>query len=182
MPLPLLILILPVLELWLMIEIGSQVGALVVIGWLIAMIALGMNLLRYLGASSMLRSAQNLRSSAEFPAQSLADNLFKALGAVLLIVPGFLTDLVALLCFVPFIRRLMLKRWLAKMAVKAEASGFYARGFRHGHFHQDPFQNSDFAQGNVYEHQGSAHSKSPKSGVLIEQSPDAPESSSSKNT
>ncbi|MFC3116443.1 FxsA family protein [Cellvibrio fontiphilus] len=182
MPLPLLILILPVLELWLMIEIGSQVGALVVIGWLLAMIVLGMNLLRYLGASSMLRSAQNLRSGAEFPAQSLADNLFKALGAVLLIIPGFLSDFAALLCFVPFIRRLMFKRWLAKMAIKTATSGFYTSGFRPGHFHQDPFQNSDFAQGNVYEHQSSAHSKSPKSGVLIEQSPDASESSGSKNT
>jgi UPF0716 protein FxsA len=165
-----------------MIEIGSQVGALVVIGWLIAMIVLGMNLLRYLGASSMLRSAQNLRSGAEFPAQSLADNLFKALGAVLLIIPGFLSDFVALLCFVPFVRRLMFKRWLAKMAIKTATSGFYTSGFKPGHFHQDPFQNSDFAQGNVYEHQGSAHSKSLKSGVLIEQSPDASESSSSKNT
>jgi UPF0716 protein FxsA len=52
------LLLLPLLELWLMIEIGAKVGALAVIAWLVAMIFLGVNLLRHLGASSMLRAAQ----------------------------------------------------------------------------------------------------------------------------
>ena len=75
MRLPLLILLLPAIELWLMITIGSEVGALAVIGWLVLMIVAGVNLLRYLGASSMLSAAQTMRMGGELPAQALADNL-----------------------------------------------------------------------------------------------------------
>ena len=73
MRLPILpLLLLPFLELWLMIVIGGQVGALAVIAWLLAMIFFGVHLLRYLGASSMLKAAQNMRSGGGLPAQALA--------------------------------------------------------------------------------------------------------------
>jgi UPF0716 protein FxsA len=174
MRLPLLILLLPIIELWLMIEIGSEVGALAVIGWLALMIVLGVNLLRYLGASSMLRTAQNMRMEGELPAQALASNLFKAVGAVLLIIPGFLTDLLAVLCFIPLVRQLLLKRWLAKMAMRASASGFYTAGFTPAGFKRD---DTTAGRGNVYEHQGPAardDESAPKhQGLLIDQPADA---------
>src|SRR5690606_7472932 len=119
----LLLLLLPIIELWLMIAIGSGIGVLAVIAWLVTMIFSGINLLRYLGASSMLRAAQSVRSGGVMPAQTLADGLFKAVGAVLLIIPGFITDLLALLCFIPLVRGLLLKRWLAKVAASASARG-----------------------------------------------------------
>ncbi|HSC69297.1 MAG TPA: FxsA family protein [Cellvibrio sp.] len=179
----LLILVLPVLELWLMIEIGGEVGALAVIAWLGAMIIVGINLFRYLGASSMLRAAQGVRGGV-MPAQAMVEGLFKAVGAVLLIVPGFITDFLALLCFIPFIRRLMLKRWLAKIAVSAAArgfnpSGFGANPFKSGSFHQPP--------GNVYEHQGPIEKNKPtgagkaRAGALIDQQPDVPAAKDHKN-
>ncbi len=172
MRLPLLILLLPIIELWLMIEIGSEVGAWAVIGWLLLMIVVGANLLRYLGASSMLRTAQTMRMGGEIPAQALADNLFKAIGAVLLIIPGFLTDFIALLCFIPFVRRLLFKRWLTNMAASATTTGFYGTGFNPDHFKQGPFGTHE---GNVYEHQGSSAAKTdPKQeGLLIEQPADS---------
>jgi len=176
----LLLLLLPTLELWLMIEIGSEVGALAVILWLVAMIFLGINLLRYLGASSMLRAAQSVRSGGAMPAQTLANGLFKAVGAVLLIIPGFITDLIALLCFIPVVRGLLLKRWLAKIAVSASARGFKAAGFGANPFNSDPFTSST---GNVYEHQGTAQADAEKanSGVLIEQQPEPPPSKPPKS-
>jgi UPF0716 protein FxsA len=172
----LLLLLLPALELWLMIEIGSEVGALVVIAWLVAMIFVGINLLRYLGASSMLRAAQGMRGGA-MPGQSMVDGLFKAIGAVLLIIPGFITDFIALLCFIPILRRLMLKRWLTKIAVRA-STGARARGFNTAGFGANPFKPTPFnsADGNVYEHQDFPRKESDKagSGVLIDQQPESP--------
>lgn len=176
----LLLLLLPVLELWLMIVIGSEVGALTVIVWLAVMIFLGINLLRYLGASSMVRAAQNMRSGGVMPAQTLVDGLFKAVGAVLLIIPGFITDFMALLCFIPLVRGLLLNRWLAKVAASASARGFHTAGFG-----RDPFKSGPFTSptGNVYEHQGSAQADSDKanSGVLIDQQPEPPASKSPKS-
>jgi len=150
-----------------------------VIGWLVLMIVVGVNLLRYLGASSMLRTAQNMRMGGELPAQALAGNLFKAVGAVLLIIPGFLTDFIALLCFIPFVRQWLLKRWLAKMAVRASAAGFYGAGFNPENFKRNPFGAS---QGNVYEHQGaSVRDKESKSeGLLIDQPTDSTPSDTPK--
>ncbi len=113
------------------------------------------------------------------PAQALADGLFKAVGAVLLIVPGFITDLMALLCFIPLVRRLLLKRWLAKIAVSASVHGFKATGFGADPFNSDPFTSST---GNVYEHQGSAQADTDKAndGVLIDQQPESSTSKPSK--
>lgn len=172
MRLPILpVLFLPFLELWLMIVIGGEVGALAVIVWLVAMIFIGINLLRYLGASSMLRAAQSVRSGGELPAQTLADGLFKAVGAVLLIIPGFITDILALLCFIPLVRHLMFKRWLAKMAANTQAFGtFGADGFTR-------------SSGNVYEHQGATKvdPESEGKGVLIEQQPESTSPTERKN-
>lgn len=173
--------LLPALELWLMIAIGGEVGALAVIGWLVGMIIVGINLLRYLGASSMLRAAQGMQRGGALPAQSLADGLFKAIGAVLLIVPGFITDALAILCFIPWVRGLLLKRWMAKVAANSQAFG--ANPFASGAFRQD---SARYGQGNVYEHQGSTQSgyqndsDTADKPVLIDQQPESP-SSNAKN-
>ena len=179
------LLLLPFLELWLMIVIGSEVGALAVIAWLVAMILVGVNLLRYLGASNMMKAAQNARSGV-MPVQSLGDGLFKAIGAVLLIIPGFITDFLALLCFIPLVRRLLLARWMANVAVRArefQASGFRAGPFQSGQ--SGPFGSST---GNVYEHQGSEHSHpeqphadQPHIGVIIDQEPESSSSQEPKD-
>lgn len=154
------LLLFPFLELWLMIVIGEEVGALAVILWLIAMIVVGMNLLRYLGAASMLKVAQNARTG-ELPGVAIAEGLFKAIGAILLIIPGFITDFLALICFIPWFRRLLIKRWAAKMTVRA--AGFASQ--------QSPFSRDPFGAGNVYDHDGSARAdaNNQRDGVLIEQ-------------
>lgn len=140
-----------------MLVIGDEVGALVVILWLVAMIVVGMNLLRYLGASSMIVAAQNIRTG-ELPGVAIAEGLFKALGAILLIIPGFITDALALLCFIPWLRGLLIKRWAAKIAIRA--AGFTQR--------QNPFGRD---AGNIYEHDGQAQkdNQRPDKSVLIEQ-------------
>ncbi len=174
------LLLFPFLELWLMIEVGDEVGALPVILWLVAMIVVGMNLLRYLGASSMIKAAQNMRTG-ELPGVAIADGLFKAIGAVLLIIPGFITDALALLCFIPWLRQLLIKRWVAKMTVRA--AGFAQQ---QSPFGRSPFGADPFGAGNVYEHQGTAKSgaDSSREGILIEQetapSTDNPDSTGPK--
>lgn len=156
----LLLLAFPFLELWLMIVIGDEVGALAVILWLVAMIVIGMNLLRYLGAASMLKAAQGVRTG-ELPGVAIAEGLFKAIGAILLIIPGFITDALALICFIPWFRRLLIQRWAAKMTIRA--AGFANQ--------QSPFGRDPYGAGNIYDHDGSARTDAdtPHGGVLIEQ-------------
>lgn len=163
------LLIFPFLELWLMIVIGDEVGALAVILWLVAMIVVGVNLLRYLGAASMLKVAQNARTG-ELPGVAIAEGLFKAIGAILLIIPGFITDFLALICFIPWFRRLLIKRWVAKMTIRA--AGFASQ--------QSPFSRDPYGAGNVYDHDGTARTdaNSQRGGVLIEQEKPQPRDNS----
>lgn len=156
----LLLLLFPFLELWLMIVIGDEIGALAVILWLVAMIVIGMNLLRYLGAASMLKAAQNMRTG-ELPGVAIAEGLFKAIGAILLIIPGFISDALALLCFIPWFRRLLIRRWAARMTIRA--AGFARQ--------QSPFNRTPYGPGNIYDHDGPARTGTDNAheGTLIEQ-------------
>jgi UPF0716 protein FxsA len=145
MPL-LLLLILPALEIYLFIKIGAEIGALAVIVWLVGAVVLGMNILRFLGASSLLNAARKMQTG-EAPATALIDALVKAVAAVFLVIPGFATDFMAVLLLIAPLRRVLLKRWLSKFALKASfgSTSFGGRGFG----------SADF-DGNVYEHKGSA--------------------------
>jgi UPF0716 protein FxsA len=165
------LLLFPFLELWLMIVIGDEAGAWAVILWLVAMIVIGMNLLRYLGAASLLKVAQNMHAG-EFPAETIADGVLKAIGAVLLIIPGFITDAIALLCFIPLFRRLLLRRWVTRMSIRT--AGFAQR--------QPPFGPDPFGDGKVYEHDGGAArsgGNQSTEGLLIEQGKTKPASNDS---
>lgn len=162
------LLLIPFLELSLMIVIGDEIGAFAVILWVIAMVFVGANLLRHLGASGMLKVAQSMRAG-QLPAATIAESLVKALGAVLLIIPGFITDALALLCFIPVFRRLLFKRWTGKM-------GIHAAGFSQG---RSPFNDSpvDRGAGNIYEHDGPGSTEHPS--LLIDAEKDSKNSSTS---
>ncbi len=149
----LLFLALPVLEIYLFIKIGAQIGALAVIVWLVGAVFFGVNILRYLGATAMLNAARQIQTGAA-PVQTLAEAFVKAIAAVLLIIPGFVTDLLAILLFIPPIRRRLMKRWMGKLALK---SSLRSAGFQS---HQQRYD------GNIYEHDGNSPRESDKIPVL----------------
>lgn len=98
-------LVLPVLEIWAIIQVGSLIGA----GWtlllLVAGVVLGLWLIRRAGVSSV----QTLAAGAvrgQVPAADLAQSAWTAVAGALLIVPGFITDLIAAMVVIPLVRRL----------------------------------------------------------------------------
>jgi UPF0716 protein FxsA len=167
MPL-LFVLCFPALEIYLFIKIGTEIGALAVLIWLVGAAYFGANLLRHLGATAMLNAARQMQSGAA-PADTLAEAMAKAIAALLLIIPGFATDAIALLLLIPPLRKWLLKRWLRKAALKASfgASAFHAQSFGNGGFQ------ASASEGNVYEHQGSATPTGDKvkSGQVLEHEP-----------
>lgn len=158
----LLLLIFPLLEIFLMIKVGQQIGALATVIWLVLAVFVGINILRYQGVSAMRKAVMQMQTNpaGAQPGQAIVDSLVKAIGAILLIIPGFATDLLALVCFISPLRRLLFKRWLGKM-VSASAAFTAARG--RGSF-----------TGHVYEHQGSTKpvDDAPASGRVLEHEPD----------
>lgn len=163
MRVPLLfLLIFPLLEIFLMIKVGQHIGALATVAWLVFAVFLGINILRFQGVSAMRKAVLQLRTNpaGAQPAQAIVHGLVKSVGAVLLIIPGFATDALALICFIPLVRSFLLKRWLAKMVTASAA--FTVNNARRG------------SSGHIYEHQGSRESTGdiPASGRILEHEPD----------
>jgi UPF0716 protein FxsA len=104
--------IIPFLEIYLLIKIGSYIGAFNTLIVVILTGFLGALLARYQGLQAMLRVRESL-AHGEMPAEHLLDALLILLAGIVLMTPGFLTDLAGFLILIPT-TRFHFKRWLRK--------------------------------------------------------------------
>lgn len=117
-----LILLLPLIEIAGFVIVGRQIGLLATLLLVIASAVIGMAILRRQGfqALSKLRQ-QNL--PRDLPAEKFFDTAMVLLAGLLLIVPGFFTDIIAILVLVPFVRTFIARRLAARaVVVNFEAS------------------------------------------------------------
>lgn len=127
MPLLLFLLILPIVEMWVLIKVGSEIGALPTIGLVFLAAVLGLALLRKQGASVLMRANERMQRG-EVPAREMVDGMFLAVGGILLLVPGFVTDVVALICLIPVVRYWLIGKSLKNMVVRSgSARGGFAK-------------------------------------------------------
>lgn len=118
----LLLLAAPLVELWFIIRVGSALGAVTTILLLVAAGMTGMALLRQQSLGTMLRVDQRLQQG-ELPASEIMEGFALALAGILLVIPGFITDCLALPLLVPPVRR-----WLAHRFLR---TGYYHQHYRH---------------------------------------------------
>jgi UPF0716 protein FxsA len=122
--------IVPIIELYLLIKAGSALGALNTVALLVATALLGAFLVRLEGFRTLSRITESM-SQGIVPAEELIDGLLILAAGVLLITPGFFTDIVSLLLLIPF-TRVLVKRWLRWKFDRMASSGkgqihFYRR-------------------------------------------------------
>ena len=102
--------IIPVLELYILIEVGSYLGALIEIMVVIVTGFVGAYLARLQGFQTMNRVRESL-NRGEMPTEGLIDALLILLAGIVLLTPGFLTDIAGLLILLPQTRN-RFKGWL----------------------------------------------------------------------
>lgn len=107
----LLFITVPLLELYVLIEVGSGIGGLSTILLCLLTAALGGLLIRLQGLSTLF-DAQRRMAMGEFPAEHGAHGLLLGLAGILLFTPGFITDSVGFLLLIPAIRRLIIRHYL----------------------------------------------------------------------
>lgn len=107
----LLFITVPLLELYVLIKVGSGIGGLATIGLCLLTAALGGLLIRLQGLSTML-DAQRRMARGELPAEHALHGLLLGLAGVLLFTPGFITDTIGFLLLVPLFRQWLIRRWL----------------------------------------------------------------------
>lgn len=127
----LLILLLPILEIVGFIQVGDWIGAGPTIGLLILAAVVGVFLVRHRGIASLAR-AQAATAQGEAPIGAVLDGFCEVAAGILLIIPGFLTDLFALVLLVRPLRR-GIGRWLLGRVGRSGAfQVFGGRGFGPG--------------------------------------------------
>jgi UPF0716 protein FxsA len=121
MRLALLFIGLPLLELYILIKIGSYLGAFLTIALIIFTGILGLLLARLEGLRTLRQIRQNL-SQGIVPAEEMLDSVLIFVGGVLFVIPGVITDFAALVLLIPFTRTIF-KRWLRRRFDRAVERG-----------------------------------------------------------
>ena len=105
----LLVIGIPIIEIYLFIKVGSQIGAFSTISLIFITAFFGILYARYEGFNT-LRSGMSQIVKNELPVYEIVSGAALAFAALLLILPGFMTDLLGLLIIFPPSRKLILKK------------------------------------------------------------------------
>ena len=108
-----LIIGIPLIEIYLFIKIGSQIGAFNTVFLILATAVLGVAYARYEGFNT-LKSGIRLLIKNELPVYEIISGATLAFAAFLLIIPGFATDILGVLLVIPFTRKIILNRFIKK--------------------------------------------------------------------
>ena len=121
------VILIPIVEIYLFIKIGSQIGAFSTIFLVFFTAVVGVYYARYEGINT-LRSGMMQIIKNQIPAHELISGAAIAFAAVLLIIPGFATDLIGFLLIIPITRRLILGRLNKKFENKETKKSNFIEG------------------------------------------------------
>ena len=107
---------LPALEIFLMIKIGGEIGAFNTIALIFLTAIVGLFYARLQGIQILKSGIVNMYQN-KVPINEIISGTSIALAALLLIIPGFFTDLIGFLLLIPFTRNILLKIFLKKKIV-----------------------------------------------------------------
>ena len=112
-PLFLIFICLPALEIYLLIEVGGQVGALNTVALIFLTAVIGLYFAKHQGLQTLKSGVVNLYQN-KIPIYEMMSGASIAIAAFLLIVPGFFTDLIGFLLLVPVTRKILFNLTLKK--------------------------------------------------------------------
>ena len=123
------IILVPIIEIYLFIKIGSEIGAFTTIFLIFATAIIGVYYAKYEGINT-LRSGFQQISKQETPAYEVISGAAIAFAALLLIIPGFATDILGFLLIFPVTRKL----FFSKISKKFKTSKTSKKNFIEGEF------------------------------------------------
>ncbi|MEX1670407.1 FxsA family protein [Zhongshania guokunii] len=129
-----LFVVLPILEMWLLIEVGSLIGSLPTIAMVVFTAVVGAALLKQQGLDTLTRAQQRL-NTGQVPAKEILEGLLLAVGGALLLTPGFITDSLGFVCLIAPLRQGLIAILLKRGVMQVHAANFQATnsGFTNTH-------------------------------------------------
>ena len=121
------IILIPIIEIYLLIKIGSQIGAITTILLIFITAIIGVYYAKYEGLNT-LKSGFVQLSKNQSPKYEVISGAAIAFAAVLLIVPGFMTDIIGFLLIFPITRKIIFGGVLKKFKTKENIKKDYIEG------------------------------------------------------
>ena len=122
-----LIIGIPLIEIYLFIKIGSQIGAFNTVLLILTTAVVGVAYARYEGFNTLKSGIGQLLKN-EMPVYEIISGATLAFAAFLLILPGFATDLIGILLVIPFTRKILLRRFVKTNINKNKKKNNYIEG------------------------------------------------------
>ena len=137
-----LFLTIPLIEIYLLIQVGEVIGA----GWtifaVVATAVIGAALLRIQGLAT-LYNAQSKMAHGELPATAMIEGVMLLLSGALLLTPGFFTDALGFLVLIPMLRR-RFAQWVLSRGLMLGGAAFTSQHWQQSNSrHYKPGQDSD---------------------------------------
>ena len=121
------LIIIPIIEIYLFIKIGSQIGAITTILLIFATAIVGVYYAKYEGLNTLKAGFLQLRKN-EAPAYEIISGAAIAFAALLLIIPGFATDIFGFLIIFPITRKFFIKKFTNKFKNKEKKNNNFIDG------------------------------------------------------
>ena len=121
------IILIPIIEIYLLIKIGTQIGAATTIILIFTTAVVGVYYAKYEGLNT-LKSGFSQLSKNETPAYEVISGAAIAFGALLLIIPGFATDIMGFLIIFPITRKFLFNIFSKKFSKRPEKKNNFIDG------------------------------------------------------
>ncbi|UOA08818.1 FxsA family protein [Methylobacter sp. S3L5C] len=136
----LVVLIIPFAEIYLLLQVGSMIGALPTIFLVVFTAALGAWLLRLQGFATFRRFQESLAQGV-IPAYEMIEGPIILLGGLLLLTPGFITDILGFICLIPSLRKKLAQYVIENRLIQAggpfQQEKTAEKNILEGEFHKD---------------------------------------------
>lgn len=118
----LLLLFVPLIEVYLLIKVGTLIGVIPTVALVVFTAVLGAQLMRHQGLATLTR-VQTMLARGELPAMPMLEGVAILVSGALLLTPGFLTDTIGFLGLIPPVRRAAV-RFLLRRGVVHPVAGY----------------------------------------------------------
>lgn len=157
----LLFAILPILEITLLIHVGEIIGGWNTVAIVIVTAFLGAHLVRQQGLNTLITAQQKMQSGT-LPGQEMAEGFLLVIAGVMLVTPGFITDLFGIILCLPLTRPIIANFLMKRLVVKVVQSSSVHGNFSHS---QDDFTSAGKKDGDVIEGEFETKEESIKQGL-----------------
>ena len=118
----------PIVEIWLIIEVGGSIGALNTVGIIFITAVVGAYLAKHQGIAALQRIQKSMRNGEQV-GRSLVEGALILVAGVMMLLPGFVTDAVGIALLLPPIRYVVARVIVARARTRMEQGGFVAVDF-----------------------------------------------------